>query len=148
MARARIKTAFGDIEIPYSNLDELRKGLDELHDVVSLVQSKVGGLIATEGRKAKPGCEHIYDFDANGRLRLLKKPGKKVALAALALWANDPDPMAAEELELVTGITEVVKSVLGQTLNKKYFVQRPDGRYGVSPEGFELAAKKVIPGLK
>lgn len=148
MSEARIKTSFGEIVIPYSDLDELKKGLEKLPEAISLVQAKTTGLVASEGRKPKPGYEHLYEFDSNGRLCLLKKPGKKVALAALALWSNDPEPMSASDLELTTGIPDVVKSVLSQTLNKKYFVQRPDGKYGISPQGFDWVAKKIAPSLK
>ena len=147
MQEARIKTSFGEIVIPYTSLDELEKALAEMPRAVEIVRSRVAGVVPTEARKPKPGCDGMYDFDSNGRLRLLKKPKVKVALAALALYANDPDPMAVGDLEVVTGIADIVKSVLGQTLNKKYFAQHGD-RYGLSPEGFEFVTKKVLQGLK
>jgi hypothetical protein len=148
MQQARIRTTFGEIVISYSNVDELTKELEKLPEAIALVQVKTTGLVASEARKPKPGYEHLYEFDSNGRLRLLRKPTKQVALAALALWANDPDPMSPADLELLTGIAEVVKSVLGQTLNKKYFVRRGDGRYGLTPEGFEWVSTIVTPPLK
>ena len=148
MPQARIKTSFGEIVIPYSDVDELAKELERLPKAVALVQSKTGGLVPSESRKPRPGDENLYEFDSSGRLRLLKKPNKRVALAALALWANDPEPMTPNDLELVTGISDVVKSVLGQTNNKKYFVRRDDGRYSVSPEGFEWVATKVAPSVR
>jgi hypothetical protein len=147
MPEARIKTNFGEIVIPYSNLDELTKALEDVPKAVAIVQEKTVGVVAGEGRKPKPGCEGVYEFDSNGRLRLNKKPTVKVSVAALALYANDPDPMALSELELVTGIPEIVRSVLAQTTNKKYFTQHGD-RYGLSPVGFEFVTKKVLPSLK
>jgi hypothetical protein len=148
MQQARIKTTFGEIVIPYSDLDDLTKELEKLPKAIALVQAKTTGLVPTESRKAKPGYDQLYEFDSNGRLRLLKKPSKQVALAALTLWANDPDPMSPADLELVTGISEIMKSVLGQTLNKKYFVRRADGKYGLTPEGFEWVSTKVAPSVK
>lgn len=148
MQQARIKTAFGEIVIPYSDVDDLTRELEKLPKAIALVQAKTLGLVPSESRKAKPGYEHVYEFDQNGRLRLLKKPNKQVALAALALWANDPDPMSPDDLELPTGISEVVKSVLSQTNNKKYFVRRGDGRYGLTPEGFDWVSTKIAPSLK
>jgi hypothetical protein len=148
MPQARIKTTFGEIVIPYSDVDELTKELEKLPKAIAMVQAKTTGLVPSESRKPKQGYEHLYEFDSNGRLRLLKKPSKQVALAALALWANDPDPLSPDDLELLTGITEVVKSVLSQTNNKKYFVRREDGRYGLTPEGFEWVSTKVAPSLK
>ena len=148
MNEARIKTSFGEIVIPYSNLDELKKALDEMPGSISLIQSKTVGLVATAERKPKPGLETIYDYDANGRLRLLKKPTSGVALAALALYLNDPEQMTAADLESVTGIVDVSSSVIRQTNNKKYFMDKKDGRFGISPDGFQWVANKVIPGLK
>jgi hypothetical protein len=148
MAEARIKTTFGEIVVAYSSLDELNKALEDVPKAVALVQSKISGIVPAESRKPKPGCEHIYEFDSNGRLQLLKKPTKKVALAALALYASDPDPMSPSDLEFVTGLSEVVKSVLGQTENKKYFVQKGDGKYGLTPFGFEWVPNKVTPTLR
>jgi len=147
MSEARIKTNFGEIVIPYSNLDELTKALEDVPKAVAIVQEKTVSVVAAEGRKPKPGCEGVYEFDLNGRLRLNKKPTVKVSVAALALYANDPDPMASSELEVVTGIPEIVRSVFGQTANKKYFAQHGD-RYGLSPVGFEFVIKKVLPSLK
>jgi hypothetical protein len=148
MPQARIKTTFGEVVIPYSDVDELARELEKLPKVVALVQSRTGSLVPSESRKPRPGDEALYEFDASGRLRLLKKPNKQVALAALALWANDPEPMAPNDLELVTGIPDVVRSVLSQTNNRKYFVRRDDGRYGVSLEGFEWVTRKVAPSAK
>jgi len=148
MKEARIKTSFGELVIPYADLDELTRALEDVPKAVALVQSRTTGLVPSEGRKPKPGFEHIYEFDANGKPRLLKKPGVKVALAALALYASDPDAMTPSEVELVTGISEIVKSVLGQTKNRRYFVQRPDGKYGLSPTGFAWVSKKVADSLK
>lgn len=147
MLEARIKTSFGEIVIPYANLEELAKALEDVPKAVALVQSKTIGLVAVEARKPKPGCENVYEFDSNGRLRLLKKPSIKVALAALALFANDPDPMTTGDLELVTGISEVAKSVVNQGKNKKYFTRHGD-RIGLSPVGFEFVSTKVLSGLK
>jgi hypothetical protein len=148
MPQARIKTTFGEIVIAYSDVDELTKELEKLPKAIALVQAKTTGLVPSESRKSKPGYENLYEFDSNGRLRLLKKPNKQVALAALALWANDPDPMNSGDLELLTGISEIVKSVLSQTNNKKYFVRREDGRYGLTPQGFEWVSTTVAPSLK
>ncbi len=148
MPQVRIKTSFGEVVIPYSEIDELAKELEKLPRVVAQVQSKTGGLVPSESRKPRPGDETLYEFDSGGRLRLLKRPKKQVALTAFALWANDPEPMTPEDLELVTGISSVVKSVLGQTNNKKYFVRRDDGRYGLSPEGFEWVATKIGPSVR
>jgi len=148
MNEARIKTNFGEIVIPYANLDELKKALDELPNAVTLVQSKTVGLVAAELRKPRPGLENVYEFDSNGRPRLLKKPTKKLALTAMALYASDPEPMSASDLGIVTGIVDVVKSVVGQTLNKKYFVARGDGKYGLSPIGFQWVVDRVVPVLR
>jgi hypothetical protein len=148
MAEVRIKTSFGYFVIPYSNKDDLEKQLDSLPELVSLVQSKTTSVVPTESRIPKPGWEQVYAFDSNGRLSLLKKPSVKVSLTTLALFASDPDPMNVDDLERVTGIADIVKSVLGQTKNKKYFVQRTDGTYGLSPLGFDWVTKKVMPSLR
>lgn len=148
MGEVHVRTGFGVVVIPYSNLDELGGLLDEVPDVAALVQRKLGTVVQGEPRKPKPGFEQIYRFGPNGRLEFLKRPGKKVALVALALYAYDPDPVATPEIEAVTGVANVIRYVLTPAGNKKYFTQRVDGTYTLSPFGFQWIANKVVPGLK
>jgi hypothetical protein len=148
MPQVRIKTDFGEVVIPYSILEELDKDLDQLPAVIAQVKSKVAGIASIEPRKPKPGCEEIYRFGPDGRLELFAKPDKKVALAALSLYAYDPQPLLASELETVTGLPDVARSVLRNGSNAKYFDPKPDGRWGLSLVGFQWVRSEVLPKLK
>lgn len=147
MSEARIKTSFGEIVVSYSSLDELSKALDEIPKAVELVLSKAGTVAPSEPRKPKPGCEQIYRFGPDGQLELLRRPQKKVALVALALYAYDPQPLTAEQIEAFTGLSDVAKNVLNAGANKKYFVFRGNGGYGLSQFGFQWVTSRVVPTL-
>jgi hypothetical protein len=148
MSEVRIKTDFGEVAIPYSNVEELAKGLDELPAVVAQVRSKVGGIASIETRKPKPGSEQIYRFGPDGKLELFAKPGTKVALAALTLYAYDPEALAASELEVVSGLPDIVHKVLRGGSNAKYFDLKPEGKWGLSTVGFQWVTDHVLPELK
>jgi hypothetical protein len=126
MADVRIKTDFGEVVIPYSNLEDLAKNLGQLPAVIAQVKSKVAGIASIESRKPKHGCEEIYRFGPDGNLELFAKPDKKVALAALSLYAYDPQPLLASELEGATGLSDVARAVLRNGSNAKYFDSKPD----------------------
>lgn len=149
MPEAIVKTTFGEVHITYNDMDELKAALQGLAEQVKVIAEETTELIPAQPRSArlpKPGYEAAYQFAPSGQAELLIFPPVLVQLAVLGLFAYHPDPVAVPELENVTGISEIVAKVLGQTANKKYF-RRIDDSYGLSTDGITLFMEKVKPAI-
>jgi hypothetical protein len=148
MPEARIKTTFGEIVIPYTNLDDLGKGLADIDSVIKAVEVKVGNILPLEPRAPKPGLEDIYRFTYSGRVELLGAPGKQTDTVGLVVFAHDPEPVPSAILEQETGVEGVVRNILTTGAYKKYFLRLADGRYTLTPEGKTWVVEQVIPKLR
>jgi hypothetical protein len=148
MPEVRIKTSFGEVVIPYSNLEELEQGLRDVEEVIRLVQSKSSSIVPPEPRRPKPGYEDIYTFTASGRVELLVAPANRGEAVGLILFAHDPERIPTESLEQEAGIIEVVRTVLTNAYYKKYFVRLDKGTYSLSPDGRAWIMNEVIPALR
>jgi hypothetical protein len=146
MPQARIATAFGDININYCSVEELKTALKTLHEEADLIRNAATDIVPFHPRSPKPGCEHIYRFMPEGKVELLVSSSKALHLAVLALFAYHPEVVTPSQLEDATGLPEVVGKVLTQTLNKAYF-RKLDESYGLTPEGFAFCQEKVLPGF-
>jgi len=144
MPEATIKTDFGDIRITYSNMSDLEAALKEIQDHAKVISKAAGNLTPKTPRVPKPGYEKVYRFLPTGMAELLIFLKKPLQLAAMVLFIYHPEMVSAQDLEEITGITDIAKKVLGQTNNKKYFRKKHD-TYGLTDDGLSLFINKVKP---
>jgi hypothetical protein len=144
MPEATIKTDFGDIRITYNNMEDLNAALKEIQDHAKVISKAVGGLIPQTPRIPKPGYEKVYRFLPTDMAELLIFPKKPIQLAVMVLFIYHPHMVSAQDLEKITGITDIAKKVLWQTNNKKYF-RKKHNTYGLTEDGQSLFTNKVKP---
>ncbi len=142
MREARIRTKFGEISITFQTTDELRDALQSLEEQVNTIQEMTKRIAPPPPRTAKPGYENAYRFNSNGDLERLYTPKFNHELVALVLFAYDPEPLSAKEIERITLITEVARMVLGTRQNKKFF-RKVDDKYRLTPDGFTLVKERI-----
>ena len=147
MPEAHINTRFGKIVIEYNSQDDLQKELAGLPDAVKLIESEALGLQPVAVRAPKPGFENVYRFDNRGLLELLRRPNNKVDLVALVLYAFDPETISISQIEKYTGLSDVRRNIISSGTNKRYFDEKADGSYGLSPEGHLKIKKSFSPGV-
>jgi hypothetical protein len=145
MTEAKINTSFGEILISYNNIDELQASLAGLEEQIRLISEATKQIIPPALRIPKVGYENAYRFSPNGSVELMYIPPVSLHLVALAMFAYYPEPVTTAELEKVTGITDIVGKVLGQTMNKKFFRKVDNSLYGLSQDGLKLVIEKIKP---
>ena len=119
MTQAKISTRFGEILISYNNTEELQASLAGLEEQVGLISEATNKISPPASRTPKIDFENAYRFSPSGSVELMYIPSVSLHLTALAMFAYYPEPVTTAELEKVTGITDIVGKVLGQTMNKK-----------------------------
>lgn len=145
MTEARIVTGFGEIRISYNNIEELRTSLVGLDEQIQLISEVTNKISPPTPRTAKVGFENAYRFSTSGSVELTYIPTVSLHSAALAMFAYHPETVTTAELEKVTGISDIVGKVLGQTKNKKFFRKVNSSSYGLSPDGLKLVTEKIKP---
>ncbi len=145
MTEAKILTSFGSIRVSYNSTEELQAALKGLEEQIRMISDITTKISPPPPRTAKIGYENAYRFSVNGSIELFFFPPVSLHLAALALFAYYPDTVTTAELEKVTGITDIVGKVIGQTKNKKFFRKVGNSSYGLSEDGLKLVSEKIRP---
>lgn len=148
MPEVRIKTDFGEVVIPYNNIDELREGMKNIEEVVELVNSRVNGIVQKEIRKPKPGYEDLYSFTADGLVEILKTPDSELKTVIMVLFAYHPKGATIQQISESSGVRQVARKYLSAGSYKKYFVKMSKDNYGLSQEGLEFATSRITPELR
>jgi len=145
MTQAKIITGFGEILISYNSTEELQTSLAGLEEQIKLISEVANKITPSTPRIPKNGYENAYRFSPSGSVELMYIPSVLLHLVALAMFAYYPEPVTTAELEKVTGISDIVGKVLGQTKNKKLFRKVDNSLYGLSQDGLKLITDKIKP---
>jgi hypothetical protein len=141
-----LKTAFGEIRIPFDSQPELEERLKEL-DISRLsgaISSRLGALQYKEVQPIKPGLEKVCRFRPDGLLELLTPPKTLVEAIGLVVYAYDPEAVEVETIRKVTGADNPV-SFLGSKSYEKYFDRPQPGRYKLTHQGKIWVTSQIIP---
>jgi hypothetical protein len=143
MSEVRIKTDFGDIVIPYTEVSDLEKGLVNIDKVIEVVNSKVGTIKSREKPKVKPGFEDIYTINDDGSISIIK-PGNKTENIGIVLFAYDPMPLKVQFIAKSSGVSKtryILKSA-------KYFDRLEHGYYKLNADGLSWIVNDVVQKLR
>lgn len=145
MTEAKVNTSFGEILISYNNIEELQASLAGLEEQIKLISEATKKIVPQAQRLPKNSYENAYRFSPSGSVELMYIPPVSLHLVAFAMFAYYPEPVTTAELEKVTGISDIVSKVLGQTMNKKFFRKVDNSLYGLSQDGLKLVVEKIQP---
>ncbi len=148
MPEVRIKTDFGEVVIPYNNIEELENGLKEIEKVVELVSSKAANIIKKESVQQKTGFEDLFSLTSDGLVEIKKAPDSEVKTVALVLFAYHPNGASTKQISKSSGVGNVSSRILTHSAYKKYFRKLGKKNYGLSQEGLEFVTKEIIPKLR
>lgn len=141
MPEVRIKTNFGEVMIPYTNLTDLKSHMKDIDKVIEFVNSQ--SLPGFDSKKidVKPGFEKIYTINNDGSVSLLKA-GTKTENIGIVLFAFDPEPLKVEVIKKYTSISKPSDFMKG-----KYFNKLEHGSYKLSTEGLNWITGEIGPKL-
>src|SRR5690606_4206173 len=142
MKEATIHTEFGQIKITFQTHAELLEALKDIEQNISALQESTKRLLPIQPRSPKPGYENYYRFTLNGEIELIKVPEKQNEAVALLLFAFNPEPVTAVDIEKATGIAEVARRVLSQAAYKDLFQKTNDNRYCLTFVGIQMVQKR------
>ncbi|MEM3112539.1 MAG: hypothetical protein QXY90_05820 [Candidatus Anstonellales archaeon] len=143
MPEVRIKTDFGEISIPYTEVSDLEKGLANIDKVIEIVNSKTGTIKSKEKPKVKLGFEDIYTINDDGSVSILK-PGTKTENIGIVLFAYDPQPLKTDLISYSSGVTRSHDYMKGS----KYFDRLEHGYYKLNAEGLSWIINEVVSKLR
>ena len=145
MPEVRIKTDFGEVVIPYNNMNELELGLQDLDKVIDTVSKKALNIVKT---KSKTGYEDIFGFTQDGLVDLYNAPSYALHRVILVLFAYHPRGATVEQVSKSSGVKQVARNYLTPSSYRKYFTKLSKDEYGLAQEGLSLVTSKIIPELR
>ena len=143
MPQVRIKTDFGEIVIPYNDISELQKGLNDIDKVIETVNTKFDLIKPKESLKVKQGFEDIYTINHDGTVSILKS-GNKTENIGIVLFAYDPAPLKVKFVAESSGVIKA-KDIIK---DPKYFERKEYGSYKLNADGLKWITSVVIPKLR
>jgi hypothetical protein len=147
MSEAIVRTRFGEIRLTYSTTDELEEALKGLKAQVEAISEAATAIVPAELHSPKPGMEMTYRFTPTGLVELLIPTRKQYESVGIVLFAYFPEPVTSRTIELCTGIEDVARKVLSQTVYKDYF-RKIDDRYALTWDGFTWVTNTIVPSLQ
>lgn len=141
MPEVRIKTDFGEIVIPFNEISELQKGLQDIEKVIQIVNAKIGKI--SKKPKVKTGFEDIYTINDDGSVSILK-PAEKTENIGIVLFAYDPVPLKPKVIATYSG----AKNAKDLLRKAKYFDKLEYGTYKLNAEGLTWIVNTVFPKLR
>ena len=141
MPEVRIKTNFGEVVVPYTNLNDLKKNMNDIDKVIEYVNTQSLPGADSNSMNVKPGFEKIYTINNDDSLSLLKT-GTKTENIGMVLFAFDPSPLKTEIITKYSGVKKPADFMKG-----KYFQKLEFGSYKLSSEGLNWITGEVKPKL-
>jgi hypothetical protein len=139
--RARLNTAFGNIEIEFDDERELDDRLRQSREFARHISEQAGDFVVLSKQEGDPFGD-LRSVSSGGRLQLLKMPENKGDTVRLAVFLASRPPSWAEMIE-ISGVSNPLAYV-----KKGELVKDPNDRYTLEAKARQHVVNTLIPALR
>jgi hypothetical protein len=133
-----------EIHTEFETVADLGQRLADLDEIVKTVAKSdtAAAFQEREPRQVKPQVSHLCRFIEGNQLEWLQKTKFAKDGVAIAVYAHDPIPLTAGQIQQIVGIDNASPYLTGAQY-KDYYVSK-DEKYGLSFKGREWVETEVL----
>jgi len=133
-----------EIYIDFENLTDLKERFQELEEIAKTVadSATITVLQKREPRQVKTQINHLCRFIEDNQLEWLQRTRFASDGVAIAVYAYDPIPLTAGQIQQIVGIPQASPYLSGEQY-KNYYISK-DEKYFLSLKGREWVETEVL----